>query len=155
MRDRERENDRDLGRGRSSLHAGSPMQDSIPEIGITPCAEGRHSTAEPLRHPYPALFWPPCVGWEENELHNIYSMLQPVLINLFWGEVGGRERERVLSRLHIQHRVQHVGLNLTTLRSWPKQKSRVGHLTDCASQAPQQPVFTYILAILYCLKTST
>ena len=32
MRDRERERGRDTGKGRSRLHAGSPMQDSIPGL---------------------------------------------------------------------------------------------------------------------------
>ena len=31
-RDRERERGRDIGRGRSRLHAGIPMQDSIPGL---------------------------------------------------------------------------------------------------------------------------
>ena len=33
---RERERSRDLGRGRSRLHAGSPMWDLIPDPGIMP-----------------------------------------------------------------------------------------------------------------------
>ena len=48
MRDRE---GRDIGRGRSRLLRGSPMWVLIPEHRITPWAEGRHSTTEPLRHP--------------------------------------------------------------------------------------------------------
>ena len=44
MKDTER--DRDTGRGRSRLHAGSPMWDSIRVSRITPWAEGRCSTTE-------------------------------------------------------------------------------------------------------------
>ena len=39
------------GRGRSRLPAGSPMWDSSQDPGITPWAEGRHSTTEPPRCP--------------------------------------------------------------------------------------------------------
>ena len=41
----------------------------------------------------------------------------------------GRGREKILSSLHAQHRAQR-GFNLTTLRSLPEPKSRVGCLTD-------------------------
>ena len=50
MRDRERERGRDIGSGRSRLHAE-------PDVGLDPgipgsCqAEGRRSTTEPPRHP--------------------------------------------------------------------------------------------------------
>ena len=44
MRDTERARGRDTGRGRSRLHAGSPMRDSIP--GPEPKAG-----AKPLSHP--------------------------------------------------------------------------------------------------------
>ena len=44
-----------------------------------------------------------------------------------WGEAEG-EGERNPSRFHAEHRAQ-VGLHLTTLRSWPKLKPRVRHLT--------------------------
>ena len=43
-------------RRRIKLHAGSPIQDSIPDPGITPWAKGRHSTAEPPRCPFFFLF---------------------------------------------------------------------------------------------------
>ena len=36
MRDTERERGRDTGRDRSRVYAGSPMQDSISDPGITP-----------------------------------------------------------------------------------------------------------------------
>ena len=46
---RERERGRDTGRGRSRLHAGSPMWDSIPGLqDHAPWAEGG---AKPLSHP--------------------------------------------------------------------------------------------------------
>ena len=50
MKDTER--GRDTDRRRSRLSAGSPMQDSS-DPGFTPRAEGRSSTAEPLRCPWP------------------------------------------------------------------------------------------------------
>jgi len=55
-----------------------------------------------------------------------------------WGRsrVRGRERERILSRIHIQCTAQ-CGLNLMTLRLWSEPRSRVRHLTDWASQVPQ------------------
>ena len=40
---------RDTGRGRSRLHAGSPMGDSIPGPGS--CPEPKADTAEPSRSP--------------------------------------------------------------------------------------------------------
>ena len=49
MRDRKRGGN--VGRGRSRLHAGSPMWDSIPDPRITPWAKGRCSTAELPRCP--------------------------------------------------------------------------------------------------------
>ena len=49
--EKHRERGRDIGRGRSRLPTKSPMWDSIADPGITPGAEGRHSTAEPPRHP--------------------------------------------------------------------------------------------------------
>ena len=51
MRATDRERGRDTDRGRNRLLAGSPMQDSIPDPGITTRAEGRCSTAEPPRRP--------------------------------------------------------------------------------------------------------
>ena len=53
---------RDIGKERSRLNAGSPMWDSR----ITPWAEGRHSTAEPTRHPY------------NNHIDNIYCILDMI-----------------------------------------------------------------------------
>ena len=47
----QREGGRDIGRGRSRLHAGSPMWDSILDPGIMPSAEGGCSTTEPPRLP--------------------------------------------------------------------------------------------------------
>ena len=52
MRDTERS--RDTGRGRSRLHAGSPVWDSIP--GLQDHAEGRPQTAEPPRDPHISSF---------------------------------------------------------------------------------------------------
>ena len=49
QRERERERGRDTGRGRSRLHAGNPMQDSIP--GLQDHALGRRPGAKPLGHP--------------------------------------------------------------------------------------------------------
>ena len=46
-----RERDRDTGRGRRRLHAGSPMQDSIPGLWDHARGQGRCSTAEPPRRP--------------------------------------------------------------------------------------------------------
>jgi len=45
------------------------------------------------------------------------------------GAGGEKERERISSRLHAEHRAN-LGLNLTTLRSGPDLKPRVGCLTD-------------------------
>ena len=56
MRDTDRERGRDLGRGRSRLHARSPTWDSIPDPGITPWAKGRGSTAKPPRCPLDLSF---------------------------------------------------------------------------------------------------
>ena len=56
-----RETHTETGRERSGLLAGSPMWDLIPDSGITPCAEGRRSTAEPSRCPnlneFRCLIW--------------------------------------------------------------------------------------------------
>ena len=57
MRDAERERGRDTGRGKSRLHAGGPMWDSI--LGLDPgtpgpcpgLKAGRRSTAETPRRP--------------------------------------------------------------------------------------------------------
>ena len=48
---RDTEGGRDLGRERNGLLAESQMWDLILRPGITPWAEGRHSIAEPPRHP--------------------------------------------------------------------------------------------------------
>ena len=57
---RHTERGRDTGRGRSRLHAGSPMQDLIPDPRIPTWAEGSHPTAEPPRCPSHYLFiFPP------------------------------------------------------------------------------------------------
>ena len=53
---RHRVRGRDIGRGRSRLHVGSPMWDSIWGLGITPRAEGRCLTTEPLRCLRPSLW---------------------------------------------------------------------------------------------------
>ena len=47
----QRERGRKIGRGRSRLHAGSPMRDLIPGPWVMPWAEGRRSTAETPRGP--------------------------------------------------------------------------------------------------------
>ena len=49
MRDTERYRGRDTGRGRSRLHAGSPMWDSIPGPGDHNLSQGRCSITEPSR----------------------------------------------------------------------------------------------------------
>ena len=62
MRDteKERERGRDTGRGRSRLHAGSPVWDSIlgrrePSVGLNPGTPGSHpepkADAQQLSHP--------------------------------------------------------------------------------------------------------
>ena len=56
---------------------------------------------------------------------------------------GGRGRRRgreSSSRFHAEHE-PNVGLDLTTLRSSPELKSKVGRLTDWATQAPLTPGF--------------
>ena len=59
---------------------------------------------------------------------------------LFWERVsqGGAEREadRIPSRLCTPSTEPDRGLDLPTVRSWPELKSRVGHSTDWATQAP-------------------
>ena len=55
-----------------------------------------------------------------------------------WGEGGrGRERENLKQTLCP---AQSWTLDLTILRSWPKLKSRIGYLTDWATQAPPYPI---------------
>ena len=49
IRDRERERGRDTDRGRSRLHSGSPMWDSIP--GLQDHALGVKADTQPLSHP--------------------------------------------------------------------------------------------------------
>ena len=49
MRDIHRERGRDTGRGRSRLHAWSPMWDSIP--GLQDYTLGLKADAQPLSHP--------------------------------------------------------------------------------------------------------
>ena len=52
MRDTHRERNRDIGRGRSRLHAGRPIWDSIPRTPASrPEPEDRRLTAEPPRRP--------------------------------------------------------------------------------------------------------
>ena len=54
--ERPRDRGRDTGRGRSRLHAGSPMQDSIPvTLGSLPEPKA-DATTEPPRHPPHAEF---------------------------------------------------------------------------------------------------
>ena len=53
MRVTESERGRDIGTGRSRLHAGSLMGDSIPDLRIRPWAEG---STKPLSHPGCPLF---------------------------------------------------------------------------------------------------
>ena len=50
------EKGRDTGRGRSRLHVGCPMWDSIPDPRIMPWAEGGCSTTEPPRHPWSQIY---------------------------------------------------------------------------------------------------
>ena len=67
-RDRDRERGRDTGGGRSRLHAGSPMWESIPVSRIMPWAEGN---AKLLRHSG-------CPGLEflseQVALHSLFTM---------------------------------------------------------------------------------
>ena len=57
-----------------------------------------------------------------------------------WAQVreGRRERERetIPSRLPAVSAQPNAGLDPTTLRSWPEQKSRVGCLTNWVTQVP-------------------
>ena len=47
------------------------------------------------------------------------------------------EGERISSRFHAEcGATSDAGLDPMTLRSWPELKSRVGRLTDCATQVP-------------------
>ena len=52
----ERERGRDTGRGRSRLHAGSPMWDSILGLQDHAWTKGRCQTTEPPRDPLPWFF---------------------------------------------------------------------------------------------------
>ena len=64
------ERGRDTGRGRRSrLHAGSPMQDSIPGLWDHTQSQLRCSTTEPPRHPLCALFNAELYSILWNELH--------------------------------------------------------------------------------------
>ena len=79
MRDRERERGRDTGRGRSSLHAGSPTWDSIP--GLQDGAPGRRQTlnrwvtrgSPPLSTSYHAI---KCKGKKLESLFHIFFNLE-------------------------------------------------------------------------------
>ena len=53
------------------------------------------------------------------------------------------ERERIQSRLLAVSAGPHLGLDLTTVRSWPELKSRFGRLTDWATQAPLGSYYRY------------
>ena len=53
IHERHRDRGRDIGRGRSRLHAGSRMQDPIPGPENTTSTKGRRSTTEPPRCPSP------------------------------------------------------------------------------------------------------
>lgn len=70
----------------------------------------------------------------EPELGILYFVLRFLCFVSFegvrwWGQrAKGRGRERIYSRLNTQYRGWH-GLDLTTLRSWPEPKSRVGWCT--------------------------
>ena len=48
----------------------------------------------------------------------------------------GREGEKVLSRLFVEHGADE-GLDFMTLKSFPELKPRVRHLIDCTIQVPQ------------------
>ena len=71
MRDTERE--ADIGRGRSRLHAGIPMWDSIRNSRITPWAKGRRSTAGLPRHPGHCIFYTECA--ESVNIWELFSLL--------------------------------------------------------------------------------
>ena len=53
----QRERSRDIGRGRSSFPARSPMWSLIPDLGIMSWAKGRCSTNEPHRCPNHETSW--------------------------------------------------------------------------------------------------
>ena len=98
----------------------------------------------------PFLKWSVSVLFCLCPLKNIYLFRERVQV----GE-RGRERERDRERQRETEREResqvgstlimepNMGLNLTTVRSWPEPKSRVGHSTDWATQVPL--VFVFIV----------
>ena len=80
MRDTERERDRDIGRGRSRLHAGSPIWDS----GMMPWTKGRHSTTEPPRHPSKQIFKESTKATILGKLSNFPSSVLRISVSLKW-----------------------------------------------------------------------
>ena len=82
MRDTERERGRDTGRGRSRLHAGSPMWDSI--LGLDPgtpgSCPGPKAGAKLLSHPgipLPTVFFD--VPWA-NYIENSFPPINHLII---------------------------------------------------------------------------
>ena len=68
-----------------------------------------------------------------------------------WGEAErGRGRESQAGSV-LSAQSPTWGSNSWTVRSWPEPKSRVGHLTDWATQAP---LFSKFMHIVACIRTS-
>jgi len=69
-------------------------------------------------------------GWISKNAIYVFS----IYLRERWGAEGGRESQAD-SLLSVEHS---LGLILTTLRSWPELRSRVGCLTNWATQVPQE-----------------
>ena len=63
-------------------------------------------------------------------------------------EKGERQRERESQAHSTLSAKPNVGLDLTTLRSWPMPESRVWHLIDWITQAPLNPYILFSLLLL-------
>ena len=57
-----------------------------------------------------------------------------------WGRGKKRDTEDPKQAPHCEHKA-YVGLDFTTMKSWPELKSRVSHLTDWATQVPHPLCF--------------
>ena len=127
---KERERGRDTGRGRSRLHAGSRMQDSIPGPQDHALGWRRRWTAEPPRDPPPFLFvthsscWLPCDPKHANGTFTVFLAFLCALWRTFLSDF------RVFCRLILRReskprkagysaQLQEVGLNPGILRAKP------------------------------------
>ena len=80
---------------------------------------------------------PEIMTWDQSKSRMLTQCTTqaPLIFLSFWERVGEGEK-------HTPHWGQSLtwhSLHPTTLRSWPELKSRVRHLTDWATQAPQSP----------------